>query len=55
MRLIETIFSKFGLSVFHFSIMSKQEIKEKCNAYRNMVVAEAKFIEAKEYYYEVNK
>jgi len=28
----------------------KKYIKEKCDAYRNMVKAEAKFIEAKENY-----
>lgn len=31
--------------------MNKDEIKEKCDAYRNMVKAEAKFFECKENYY----
>jgi len=29
------------------------EIKVKCDAYKNMIKAEAKYIEAKENYYEV--
>ena len=41
--------------LYHFPLqdMSKQEIKVKCDAYKNMIKAEAKYIEAKENYYEV--
>lgn len=39
---------------FHFT-MSKQEIKEKCNAYKAMIMAEAKFIETKDQYYQLNR
>jgi len=31
--------------------MNKEQIKNKCTAYKNMVIAEAKFIQAKEKYY----
>jgi len=41
----------------HFPLLSKfmNPVKAKCDAYRTMVKAEAKFIEAKENYYTVNK
>lgn len=39
-------------TTFHFEM---NPVKAKCDAYRTMVKAEAKFIEAKENYYNVNK
>lgn len=42
---------------YHVSLhkMQKNYIKEKCDAYRNMVKSEVKYIEAKEEYYRINK
>ena len=35
--------------------MNKDLIKNKCTAYKNMIMAEAKFIEAKEKYYQTRQ
>ena len=35
--------------------MNKELIKNKCTAYKNMIMAEAKFIEAKEKYYQTRQ
>lgn len=35
--------------------MNKELIKNKCTAYKNMIMAEAKFIEAREKYYQTRQ
>ena len=33
-------------------MIDKEQIKNKCQAYKNMVIAEAKYLQAKEKYYQ---
>ena len=36
-------------------LMNKNLIKNKCTAYKNMIMAEAKYIEAREKYYQTRQ